>query len=128
MNQQTDILSQLENKTKTTFAQQILLSKDGIVLDIGNAAFFNIPIYAKNPTFPLFFESIYSTLLDIELGDGEVFFPKIHSEKGYFDFRFCKMVYQNEIAIAWTLSISPNINQLFQQQQRANELLLKETK
>lgn len=124
MNQQLEINSNIV-KNKSSLAQQILLSKDGIVLDIGNAEFFNILTQEKNPLFPLFFESIYSSLLDIELGDDEIFFPRVYSESGYFDFRFCKMIYQNEIAIAWSISTSEHIESLFKQQQLSNEQLLK---
>lgn len=125
MNPQSEIYSIITNQ-KDFLAQQIILSKDGIVLDIGNALFFDIPIFEGNPLFPLFFESVFHALLDIELGDEEVFFPRIFSENGYFDFRFCKMIYQNEIAIVWSISNSPNIENLFKLQQKANELLFKE--
>jgi hypothetical protein len=121
-------LDELNRKTKATpfaLAQQMLLSKEGILLDIGNGILFNAPIQHKNPFFPLFFESIFAILLDIELGDDDIVFPRVHGEGGCFDFRFCKMIYQNEIAIAWTISAVSDLEALLlQQQQRNNELIL----
>ncbi len=109
--------------------QQVMLSMDGFVLE-SEGTFFTLKISKsiKIASVFVFFEAFFEHILQIELGDDDFFLPRmkvaIDGKETYYDFRFSKMCYQNEIAILWTVSLSQNIEAHFQAQQLRNEQLM----
>jgi hypothetical protein len=90
-------------------AQQIIISTSGQILETDNTLFdFSALRGTKVMVAIDFLNVIFANILQIELGDDDLVFPKVNFEfqgkKGLFHFRFCKMCYQNEIAIVWTIT------------------------
>jgi hypothetical protein len=90
-------------------AQQIIISASGQILETDNTLFNFSALGGTKITVAMdFLNVIFADILQIELGDDDLVFPKVNFEfqekKGLFHFRFCKMCYQNEIAIVWTIT------------------------
>ena len=89
--------------------QQVFLHTKGYILETDNNLFdFNGLHTIKISLFVDFFEAVFDEILEIELGDTDLVFPKVNidfnQKNGLFNFRFCKMCYQNEIVILWTIT------------------------
>jgi hypothetical protein len=89
--------------------QQVFLNTNGYILETDNNIFdFNSVSSIKVSFLFDFFHTVFDELLLLELGDKELIFPKVNvdfeDKKGLFNFRFCKMCYQNEIVILWTIT------------------------
>jgi hypothetical protein len=130
--EQTTYAQKSARKTKIetfTQIQQVILSTDQTVLESDNKIFtINLSSKISNKSLFDFLEVVFNHILLIELGDDELLFPKVNiltdTQTQFYDFRFGKMCYQNEIAILWTISLSPNIEAHIEMQQQKNNHLL----
>jgi hypothetical protein len=90
-------------------SQQVFINTNGYILETDNNVFDFSGMNSIKVNFLFdFFSTVFDELLQIELGDNELILPKINvdfaNKKGLFNFRFCKMCYQNEIVILWTIT------------------------
>jgi hypothetical protein len=114
-----------------SLAQQIIISVSGQILEADNSIFdFSTLKDTKISQTIDFLNVVLAEIFKIELGDDDLCFPRVNFEfqgkKGLFDFRFCKMCYQNEIVILWT--ITPTIENLLdnEKQQKHHEQAMTE--
>jgi hypothetical protein len=89
--------------------QQVFLNTNGYILETDNNVFDFSGVDSIKVSFLFdFFNAVFDELLLLELGDNELIFPKVNvdfdDKKGLLNFRFCKMCYQNEIVILWTIT------------------------
>jgi hypothetical protein len=89
--------------------QQVFLNTNGYILETDNNVFDFSGVDSIKVSFLFdFFSAVFDELLLLELGDNELVFPKVNvdfeDKEGLFNFRFCKMCYQNEIVILWTIT------------------------
>ncbi len=109
--------------------QQVFLHTNGSILETDNKLFdFNGMYSIKISLLFDFFKVVFDELLLMELGDKELEFPKVNvdfnQKSELYNFRFCKMCYQNEIVILWTITPHQQNQDIQEAQQWNQEQLL----
>ncbi len=77
-----------------------------------------------------FIESVFDSLLELQIGDAELYFSKVQSPKedllGFYDFSFSKIELEGKKYILWIIYDYTHVyKEFFAYQQNRNELILK---
>ncbi len=118
----------IKKRSIPKFCQTILLGLNGQIVKSCDTIFLASSFHSLNViTWFDLMESVFPSIVDLEVGESEISFTKIHAPcdalPGFYDFSFSKILIQDKKYILWYIYDYTNVYQeLLDYQQKKNEL------